>query len=168
MLRWALYILSSLVLAAGMGLFSMPTQAEETITQSQPELVKMSLSITGRDGEVHRFTVEVARTAHQQEVGEMFRKKIPTDGGMLFIWPHLQKSDMWMRNTLVPLDIIFIDENNRIHAIEENTVPLSEGIISSHGRVGSVLEVPGGTTERLGIVVGDRIESDAFSKNNIK
>lgn len=159
-----IFALSALTLITA-GTASLPCgHAEEVITQAQPELPTQELSITGRDGNAHHFTVEVARTPHQQEVGEMFRKVIPPNRGMLFVWPQPQESAMWMRNTLVPLDLVFIDTNHRIHAIEENAVPLSEGIISSHGVVGSVLELPGGTTERLGLVVGDRVESSAFTQ----
>ncbi|MXV43670.1 DUF192 domain-containing protein [Saccharibacter sp. 17.LH.SD] len=150
-------LLSSFVVATGEG------RAEEAITQAQPELAKAPLTIVGHDGTRHSFTVELAKTPRQQEIGEMFRKNIAPDHGMLFVWPYPQESAMWMRNTFVPLDIVFIDTDHRIHAIEENAVPLSEGILSSHGVVGSVLELPGGTTERLGIVVGDRVESSAFA-----
>lgn len=132
------------------------------ITQAQPELPTESLTITTRDGKKQSFIVELARTERQQEAGEMFRKAIPADHGMLFLWNTPHESAMWMRNTLISLDIVYIDSSHHIHAIEENTIPLSEAVISSHGVVASVLELPGGTTERLGILVGDQIESPAF------
>lgn len=158
--RWGL-LAGGLALACG-GLGSKPVQAEEAITQAQPPLPEVSLSITDQTGRDHVFTVELARTPHQQEVGEMFRREIAPDHGMLFVWPTPQDSAMWMRNTFVSLDMVFIDEQNRIHAIEEHTTPLSEGIISSHGPVRAVLELPAGTTERLGLVVGDRVTSSAL------
>ncbi|WP_408901733.1 DUF192 domain-containing protein [Oecophyllibacter saccharovorans] len=138
-------------------------QAQETpITQAQPPLPTASLSITGRAGTVHHFTVELARTEREQEVGEMFRTHLAPDAGMLFLWPTPRESDMWMRNTLIPLDIVFISQDHRIHAISEDAIPRSEAILSSEGPVGSVLELPGGTTARLGIVVGDRVSSSAY------
>ncbi|MUG05556.1 DUF192 domain-containing protein [Bombella sp. ESL0378] len=139
------------------------TQAAEPITQAQPPLPSVSLTITDQKGQKHPFTVELAKTPHEQEVGEMFRKQIPANQGMLFIWPVAQNTAMWMKNTYVSLDMVFIDDQNRIHAIEERTTPLSEGIISSHGPVRAVLELPAGTTEALGIVVGDRVTSLALS-----
>lgn len=142
--------------------------AESIITHAQPELATERLTITDHGGNVHRFIVEVARTPYQQEVGEMFRKEIAPDRGMLFVWSHLQESPMWMRNTYVPLDLVFLDETHRIHAIEEKAVPLSEGIISSHGVVSSVLELPGGTTERLGLVVGDRVDSPTLKTARVR
>ncbi|MXV36345.1 MULTISPECIES: DUF192 domain-containing protein [unclassified Saccharibacter] len=150
------------ILIAGATLSLSAGYADAEITQAQSELPTEALTITGHNGEVHRFTVEIARTPQEQEIGEMFRKHIAPDHGMLFLWSKPQESAMWMRNTFVPLDLVFIDIEHRIHAIEENAVPLSEGIISSHGIVGSVLELPGGTTERLGLVVGDSVESAAF------
>lgn len=136
--------------------------AEEPITQAQPPLPSVSLTITDQKGQNHPFSVELAKTPREQEVGEMFRKQIPANHGMLFIWPVAQDSAMWMKNTYVSLDIVFIDDHNQIHAIEEHTTPLSEGIISSHGPVRAVLELPAGTTEALGIVVGDHVTSSAL------
>ena len=135
---------------------------EAPITHAQPKLQTIPLTITGQDKKPHRFLVELARTHREQEIGEMFRTHIPEDGGMLFVLPQLQESAMWMRNTLVSLDVVFIDEANNIHAIEEHTVPLSEGIISSYGAVRAVLELPAGTAERLGFVVGDHVSSSAL------
>lgn len=159
---WSL-LAGGLVLAGSVGSVSGMACAEEVITAAQPPLPTAPLTITDQTGHDHRFTVELAKTPHEQEVGEMFRKEIPSDHGMLFIWPAPQECAMWMRNTYVSLDIVFIDEQNRIHAIEENATPLSEGIISSHGSVRAVLELPAGTTEKLGLVVGDRITSAALS-----
>ncbi|MDF7673351.1 DUF192 domain-containing protein [Acetobacteraceae bacterium ESL0709] len=136
-----------------------PAYGEDDIAQAQPELPTVPLAIITKDGVRHDFTVELAKTEKQQEIGEMFRKAIPARHGMLFLWKSPQESDMWMRNTYVSLDMVFIDADHHVHAIAENTVPLSEAVISSHGAVSSVLELPAGTTEKLGIVVGDRVES---------
>ncbi|MFT8479840.1 DUF192 domain-containing protein [Gluconobacter oxydans] len=137
-------------------------KAEEPITQAQARLPTASLTITTRDGQKHAFTVELAKTYRQQEVGEMFRKHLPENEGMLFMWATPQVSDMWMRNTLVPLDIVFIDSTNHIHAIAENAVPLSEAILRSDGVVANTLELAGGVTAKLGIRVGDAVASSAL------
>ncbi|KXV31788.1 DUF192 domain-containing protein [Gluconobacter oxydans] len=137
-------------------------KAEEPITQAQARLPTAPLTITTRDGQKHEFTVELAKTYRQQEVGEMFRKRLPENEGMLFMWATPQVSDMWMRNTLVPLDIVFIDSTNHIHAIAENAVPLSEAILRSDGVVANTLELAGGVTAKLGIRVGDAVTSSAL------
>jgi uncharacterized protein len=132
-------------------------------TKAQPVLAQAPLTITTHDGVAHHFSVELAKTYRQQEVGEMYRTSLAPDRGMLFVWPAPQDSDMWMRHTLIPLDIVFIDPDGRIHAIAENAVPQSEAHISSHGAVGSTLELAGGVTEKLGIEVGDRVTSSALA-----
>ncbi|MFT8951784.1 MAG: DUF192 domain-containing protein [Gluconobacter sp.] len=136
--------------------------AEEPIRQAQPVLPTAPLTITTQDGVKHAFTVELAKTYREQEVGEMFRKELPKNKGMLFLWPQPQVSDMWMRNTLVSLDIVFIDSTNHVHAIAEKAVPLSEAILSSDGVVANTLELAGGVTEELGIRVGDTVSSPAL------
>ncbi|MEN3167424.1 DUF192 domain-containing protein [Gluconobacter sp. OJB] len=152
----------SFVLLAALGLSAGVARAEDPIMQAQARLPTESLTITTRDGQKHVFTVELAKTYRQQEVGEMFRKNLPENEGMLFMWPAPQVSDMWMRNTLVPLDIVFIDSTNHIHAIAENAVPLSEAILRSDGVVANTLELAGGVTAKLGIRVGDVVSSSAL------
>ncbi|MBF0877810.1 DUF192 domain-containing protein [Gluconobacter cerevisiae] len=152
----------SFVLLAALGLSAGVARAEDPITQAQARLPTDSLTVTTRDGQKHVFTVELAKTYRQQEVGEMFRKNLPENEGMLFMWPAPQVSDMWMRNTLVPLDIVFIDSTNHIHAIAENAVPLSEAILRSDGVVANTLELAGGVTAKLGIRVGDVVSSSAL------
>ncbi|ACI50859.1 protein of unknown function DUF192 [Gluconacetobacter diazotrophicus PA1 5] len=137
--------------------------ADDTPTQAQPELPRQPLTITGHDGVKHVFSVELATTPRQQRVGEMFRTSIPADRGMIFVWPYPQQSDMWMENTLVPLDIVFIGEDGRISSITENAVPQSLARISSHGPARATLELQGGLTAKLGIVVGDKVESKALT-----
>lgn len=131
-------------------------------TQAQPVLPKESLSIVSASG-THVFSVEVARTPRQQQVGEMFRTAVPEDGGMLFPWKTPRQSDMWMQNTAVPLDIVFIGTDGRIASIVENAVPYSLAYISSHGPVLATLELAGGLTAKLGITVGDKVVSSALA-----
>lgn len=130
---------------------------EPDIKQAQPELPKERLVIATRDGKEHVFNVEVAKTPEQQTVGLMFRTAVPPDGGMLFDWSRPRESHMWMRNTLVPLDMVFINEDGTIRSIAENTVPESLAVVDSRGPVRATLELAGGTTERLDIRVGDKV-----------
>ncbi|WP_408870246.1 DUF192 domain-containing protein [Commensalibacter sp. Nvir] len=141
-------------------------KAEQDITQAQPELGKKSLTIIDRKGQKHIFSVEIASSLKEQETGEMFRNNIPENGGMLFVWPTPQQSSMWMKNTRVPLDIIFIDQDGNIQTIAENTVPYSLKPISSRGLVRATLELKGGITEKLGILVGDKVDSPALKTQN--
>jgi uncharacterized membrane protein (UPF0127 family) len=131
-------------------------------TKPQPELPKEKLVIVTRDGASHEFEVEMALTPDQQTVGEMFRTSIPDNGGMLFDWGRPRESQMWMRNTLVPLDMVFIEQNGRIRSIAENTIPQSLAIIDSHGPVRATLELKGGITAKLGIRVGDTVRQRIF------
>lgn len=131
-------------------------------TGPQPKLPTEQLTIVTRDGQRHVFEVEVARTHDQQMTGEMFRTSVPANGGMLFVWPATQESQMWMKNTLVPLDMVFIAADGTIHHIAEDTVPQSLRIIDSDGPVLATLELAGGTTARLGITVGDKVLAPQF------
>lgn len=131
-------------------------------TAPQPELPKEKLVIVTHDGVRHEFSVEMATTPRQQQVGEMFRTSVPPDGGMLFNWGIPHASPMWMKNTLVPLDMVFINPDGAIRAIAENTVPESLAIIDSHGPVLATLELAGGTTARLDIRVGDKVLQRIF------
>jgi uncharacterized protein len=131
-------------------------------TGPQPTLPKVKLTIVTKDGQHHVFDVEVARTEQEQVTGLMYRTKVAPDGGMLFTWPDPIVSQMWMEHTLVPLDMVFIKADGSIDSIAENTVPQSLRIISSHGKVAATLELAGGTTQRLGITVGDTVEGPMF------
>ena len=134
-----------------------PTQAQAPL-QSQP------LTIISRGGIRHQFSVELARTPREQQVGLMYRTSIPDNGGMLFIWPAPQASAMWMENCPVPEDMVFVKADGTIRTIAENTVPESLSQISSEGPVLATIELQGGLTAKLGIRVGDRIENKAFSQ----
>ena len=118
-----------------------------------------TLEIETSDGERHHFDVELAITAQQRALGLMFRKDLAPDAGMLFIYPRPQVITMWMQNTPLPLDMIFIGQDNRIGKIVERTIPYSTNTISSGQTMKAVLEVNGGTADRLGLQVGDQIVS---------
>ena len=134
----------------------------EAVDGPQPPLPTRPLTIVGRSGVRHTFTVEMATTPRQQEVGEMFRTNIPADHGMFFDWGTPREVPMWMKNCPVPEDMVFIGQNGTITHIAENTVPESLANISSGGVVRATLELQGGITAKLGISVGGRIEGVVF------
>ena len=103
------------------------------------------------------FKIEVARTNEQQATGLMFRTKLAEDEGMLFPHDEPREVTMWMRNTYIPLDMVFIRTDGVVHRIEANTEPMSERVIASNGPVGSVLEIAGGMAAKLGISPGDHV-----------
>lgn len=111
---------------------------------------------------VSRLNVEIARTPDQQALGLMFRTSLADDQGMLFPHEAPRVSTMWMRNTYIPLDMVFILEDGTIHRIEERTEPFSERIISSGVPVSAVLEIAGGAARRLGLKAGDKVRHPMF------
>lgn len=149
-----------LALLAGMPLL-IPARGRAQ-TGPQPELPKERLVIVTRDNQEHEFNVEMALTPEQQEVGLMNRPSVPADGGMLFDWGNPRESQMWMKNTIASLDMVFINEDGTIRHIVENTVPQSLAVIDSTGPVRATLELAAGTTERLGIRVGDHVVQRIF------
>jgi uncharacterized membrane protein (UPF0127 family) len=114
------------------------------------------LEIVTRSG-VHVFEVELAITDEERGKGLMFRRELPEGRGMLFDFKRDEMVAMWMKNTYVSLDMIFIRADGRIAHIAENTTPLSEAIIASPYPVRGVLEVVAGTAKKLGIRPGDRV-----------
>jgi uncharacterized membrane protein (UPF0127 family) len=131
-------------------------------TEPQPELPKEKLVIVTRDGARHEFNVEMAQTPDQVTVGLMFRPSVPTDGGMLFDWGTPRASQMWMRNTIASLDMVFINADGTIRSIAEKTVPQSLAVIDSRGPVRATLELAAGTTAALNIRVGDKVQQRIF------
>ena len=124
---------------------------------------KAPLTIETTGGK-RQFIVEVAKTPGQHTQGLMFRRRLAVDGGMLFVYRGAQMITMWMQNTFVPLDILFIDANMRITHIVQRAPPLSTETIGSLKPVSSVLELNAGTVSYLGIKLGDIVASPAFGK----
>jgi hypothetical protein len=129
---------------------------------AQPALAQLQtfatsqLTITSATGD-HKFTVELATTPAQQEQGLMYRRSMAPDAGMLFDFGRPQPTTFWMKNTLIPLDMLFVGADGRIVNIHERAVPMSEEMIPSQGIVRAVIELNGGTAARLGIRPGDRV-----------
>ena len=145
-------------------LFLAPVLAGGAAAQTgpQPELPKEKLVIVTHDGVRHDFNVEMALGEDQQMTGLMFRPSVPADGGMLFDWGQARESQMWMKNTISSLDMVFINADGSIRSIAEHTVPQSLAVIDSHGPVRATLELAAGTTARLDIRVGDKVLQRIF------
>ena len=121
-----------------------------------------TLEIATKSG-VRMFSVELAVSDEERAKGLMYRKQVPDGYGMLFDFKQEQPVSMWMKNTYVPLDMIFIRDNGRIARIAENTEVLSERIISSGEPVRAVLEVVAGTARKYGIAPGDKVAYPIFN-----
>jgi uncharacterized protein len=121
------------------------------------------LEIVSKSG-VQVFSVEVMRTPDERAKGLMFRRELAEGRGMLFDFAPEQNVSMWMKNTYLRLDMIFIRADGRILRIAENTTPESEAIIPSGGPVRGVLEVIGGTAKKYGIAPGDRVAHPLFGR----
>ncbi len=111
-----------------------------------------------------QFTVERAEMDQEKALGLMFRTELKDSEGMLFNYGRSFEVTMWMRNTYIPLDMVFIRADGVIHRIEVRAEPLSERVIASGGDVSAVLEIAGGASERLGIKAGDRVRHKLFEK----
>ena len=126
------------------------------------EFTQDHLSILGKDGAHHSFAIELALNPAQHEQGLMYRRTLASDAGMLFDFHAAKPISMWMKNTFIPLDMIFIGNDGHVVGIAERTIPQSLDILSSPGPVRAVLEVNGGTASRMGIKVGDLVEHPMF------
>ena len=121
------------------------------------------LTIAGASGR-HAFQVEVARNDAERAQGLMYRRSLAPDRGMLFDFARVQPISMWMQNTYIPLDLIFIRADGSIARVAENAEPLSTRTLPSGEPVLAVLEVIGGTAARLGVKPGDRVEHPLFKR----
>ena len=122
-----------------------------------------TLEIATKSG-VQIFSVEMATTEDEKQKGLMYRRELADGKGMLFDFSPEQQISMWMKNTYISLDMIFIRADGRILRIAENTEPESTKIISSGGLARGVLEVPAGTAQKYGIAPGDRVSHPLFSR----
>jgi uncharacterized protein len=121
-----------------------------------------SLTILSQGGQKHVFQVEVARNDAERAQGLMFRRSMPADHGMLFDFGRVEPVSMWMQNTYLPLDMLFIRKDGTVARIATNTEPLSTRTIPSGEPVLAVLELNGGIAAKLGLKPGDRVEHAIF------
>jgi uncharacterized membrane protein (UPF0127 family) len=113
----------------------------------------------------HRFNIEVAETDQERGLGLMFRRSLPENAGMLFIYDRPQPAAMWMRNTLIPLDMVFIAADGTVHRIETHTEPFSTAVIPSDGDVLAVLELNAGQADKIGLKRGDKVVYPGLGAN---
>lgn len=109
------------------------------------------------DSGEHSYTVEVADTDQGRAKGLMFRRSLPKSSGMIFLYDPPQRVGMWMRNTYIPLDMIFIAADGTVRRVAPNTEPFSTDIIPSGGAVAAVLELNAGEAEKIGLKPGDQV-----------
>lgn len=145
------------MVAAAAGCGSATTASQPPLERSPAGLEQVPLTIDSANGK-HRFTVEVARTPEEQAQGLMFRKSIPPDRGMIFPYDPPVQVSFWMKNTLVPLDMVFIGPDGKIGRIAANTTPMSLDPVASIDPVSAVLEIAGGRAAELGIREGDKVD----------
>lgn len=152
--RWSVALV---VLLAGVFLLVRPFDgpAQETLAQSTFETSTLAVETAG--GERHEFNVELALTPDQRARGLMFRETLAPDAGMLFVYERDQRIAMWMKNTPLPLDMLFLHRDGTVESIATRTVPFSERTVRSRGDVRAVLELNAGTADRLGVAPGDRV-----------
>lgn len=144
-----------------LGVFAAAFLALPATAQPQPALPHSDLVIETAKGPQH-FTVELANTDESRARGLMFRQNMAPDAGMLFDFGQEQMASFWMRNTLIPLDMLFIKADGTILNIHQRAIPHDETGINSEGPVQAVLELNGGTVARLGIKPGDRVRHAIF------
>ncbi|MEW5684260.1 MAG: DUF192 domain-containing protein [Pseudomonadota bacterium] len=125
--------------------------------KGQPEIKPLEPLQVRTDRGVTSFQVEVARSERQREYGLMCRRALAADRGMLFLFSRADPQMFWMRNTLIPLDIIYIGENGRVVSISRNVQPLDESGAPSAGPAKFVLELAAGRAAQIGLLPGDRV-----------
>ncbi len=135
--------------------------AQAAAADAVPDTRLEELSITTSSGK-HVFKVEVMRSQEQLSRGLMFRRNLAADRGMLFDFQEVKPVAMWMRNTYISLDMVFIDAQGLVVNVATNTEPLSEETITSARPVLSVLEVIAGTARRIGLKPGDLVVHKLF------
>jgi uncharacterized membrane protein (UPF0127 family) len=147
--RWGAPLVLTLVLLAG------------SIADPAAALKRETLKLHTKGG-VKVINVEITETQEEKAKGLMFRTQLEDTDSMLFFYDRPIEITMWMRNTLIPLDMVFIRADGIVHRIEAWTKPFSEAIISSRANVSACLELAGGAAERLGLKPGDRVEHPLF------
>jgi uncharacterized protein len=138
---------------------SLPAAAEEQAEQAQLERLEI-ITATG----AHIFEVEVARSERERARGLMFRRSLPQNHGMLFVFESERPIAMWMKNTYISLDMVFVSRSGRVTSITRGATPMSETIIHSRGPVYAVIELAAGAADEIGLAVGDQVRRPEFAK----
>jgi hypothetical protein len=159
--RWGPAIAVAALLLGMAGSGFAPVASAQTAALQAQTLEPLSVLASGGRRE---FQVEVARNDDDRARGLMFRRSLPADRGMLFDFARVEPVSMWMQNTYIPLDMLFIRADGTVARVAENAEPLSTRTIPSGEPVLAVLELLGGTAARLGIKAGDRVEHPLFAR----
>lgn len=136
---------------------------DAALTQLDQHFPRSSLQIATPDARLHKFDIWVADDDARRARGLMFVTKLPEQKGMLFIYPKAQPVAMWMKNTHIPLDMLFVRADGRVARVVENTTPMSTKTIESGEPVLAVIELAGGVAKRNNIRVGAQVIHPAFS-----
>jgi uncharacterized membrane protein (UPF0127 family) len=155
--------ISSVVMAL---FFLLATVATAQEPAAEIKFSTSELTIRSAGGKEHPFIVELATNDEQRARGLMFRKQMAPDHGMLFDFGQARRVTMWMENTILPLDMLFIRKDGIITHIRENAVPYSRDTIDSRHPVNFVLELNAGRTKALGIRVGDKVIGKPLGNGN--
>lgn len=157
-------VLSFVLLASVMaGFFLSLTNSHAQNPQSLPA---HPLIIETQEGRSVQFTAELAKTGEERAIGLMFRKSMPQNHSMLFVYEEPDHLSFWMSNTYIPLDMLFINTRGKIVYIHENAVPHSKDIITTRQRAIAALEINAGLAAKYNIQVGDRIRHPLFKNHN--
>lgn len=160
--RRSLLALGAAVALAPAAQAAPPGQAQASC-QGQPEITPLEpLEIVTAKGRT-RFFVEFADSPRERELGLMCRRSLAPDRGMLFDFATPQRLAFWMRNTLIPLDIIYLRPDGRVLSMVRNARPLDETPLPSNGAARAVLEIAGGRAAELGLLPGDRVRHRIFA-----
>ncbi len=152
-------IARSLLAFAPVLLMACQPQEDSAILQEQsPAGLDQTIITVHSKGAAHKFTVEIARTADEQAYGLMNRQSLAPDRGMIFPYDPPQDVSFWMRDTFIPLDLLYVAPGGTIRHIEAQAVPLSLDPLVANGPVEAVVEIAGGRATELGIAVGDRVD----------
>ncbi len=157
----AVRLAAAVALGVCFALAIVPSRAIAQAAPAAGETALEPLEIVTASGP-HKFSVEVMRDDNQRARGLMYRRFMPEDRGMLFDFKREEPVSMWMKNTYLSLDMVFIDRTGRVVNVAENTEPLSERIIPSGAPTFAVLELNAGTARRIGLKVGDRLRHPMF------
>ncbi len=152
-----LIIIAAFLLFGWVGFACAQDGAKTNMPYPPPEMPEATeMVILGAGDRQHRFTLEVARTEAQKAKGLMNRTELPANQGMIFLFDPPTEVSMWMKNTLIPLDLLFVNDKARIFRLRQGQ-PMSTSQLLSNGKAAAVIELPGGTVKKLNIRLGDRI-----------
>lgn len=164
MRRW-LHATASAALSLSVASAVLSADREGNALEPLDSFQRSTLVIESRGGR-HEFEVWIADSPPRRARGLMFVERLETGTGMLFLYGQPQPISMWMKNTLIPLDMLFVASDGRITRVARDTKPRTLGTISSLGLVTAVIEIGGGEARRLGIEPGDRVLHPAFRPRN--